>query len=65
MNATTARLNPDPHSFESVVFRMHRDLQFDETDGKDPLLADFVLIHSPVKLILLIAAILVFLKLLE
>ena len=37
-------------------------VQFDDTGGKDPLLADFVLIHSPVKLI---AAILVFLKLLE
>ena len=64
MNATLATLNPDPHSFESVVYRMHRDLNFDD-DSRDPLLEDFILIHSPVKLLLLVSSIVLLIKVLE
>lgn len=59
MNHTNTTLNPDPRRFESLVFRMHQGIKF---DGSDPLVADFILIHSPVKLILLVTAIVVLLK---
>lgn len=62
MNTTTVDPEPDPNSFESVVFRLNKELKFDKND---PLMQDFVLIHSPVKLVTLIVAIVLCLKLIE
>lgn len=62
MNLTVPTLNPDPRNFESLVFRMQQDMKFDEND---PLVADFILIHSPFKLLLLISAIVTTLKIAE
>lgn len=61
-NVTFVPPSYDPHSLESVVHRINQGLDF--THG-DPLIADFALIHSPIKLISLISAIVVTIKAVE
>jgi hypothetical protein len=57
-------LSSDPNTFESVVFRMKDDFHYN-FDKHDPLIDDFVLIHSPVKFLILISGILLLLKVTE
>ena len=57
----TYNLTSDPNDFESVVFRMRDDFKYN-FDKHDPLIEDFVLIHSPMKFLSLITGILILLK---
>lgn len=58
-NVTFVSPSYDPHSLESVVYRINQGLDF---SNGDPLIADFALIHSPVALVTFIATIVAVIK---
>lgn len=61
-NVTYVTPESDPHSLESVVYRLNKGLNF---ENGDPLIADFALIHSPVKFVSLLLVIVTTIKLLQ
>ena len=60
----TTSLSADPNTFESLIVRMQDDYQYN-FDLHDPVIEDFVLIHSPFKFLFLISGILLLLKVTE
>ena len=61
---STLHFTSDPHDFESVIFRMNNDFKYN-FEKHDPLIEDFVIIHSPLNIVLIVSAIVILLKLTE